>query len=651
MYFSGLRKLLGSVEETRFYDVAILYLSAQRYRNLSIVDGAGDGGRDVVCSRKDLRIQLSVRKDWENKINEEAANTESAGKAHLLYVTNRAISPRAEESFLASKYKFAGRVEVTIHDLNRISTALARPGRIKRAYEMVGATVTPTIQATIAEVAVSSLLLFGQEASDLREEIVDANVRAWLLKHPNSPEDTLVDEVTRALPGASPVKAVMSAVSRLRTSGHIVGPKNGAVLSDTEFARMQSAEEEFLLAREADISAIAEATALSREDATRLLTLATEILLKGGDVSGDEADAEAVRAFLAENGLSRSRTAIYKVLSECSIARHFQYAKTIDQIFSANTFDIYRALGGRTDVTMVLDTSVALPMLFGLEFQVATSRYAVGATTLLEVCRSHEIAMMVPRSYVNEMASHGLRALEFLETYDALPTDLKPFLRGSGNAFLSHFAHIQSAMARAGAEISLAEFLSAFGLTKNVPLRRVENRMLSLLESHAITTGMSAYYDADVRAQIAEKKSPHEAKPILDHDAAVCTSLINDSTRGFILATWDKVLIEVVQGLARVYADSPARVTDFLSSIEGIDYDYDRSTELLTTLLHVDERYVERLARRIEAIQTPSQAYKLRAYIEDARSAQGDFWLPDVDDLTHFLDSSSPEETSSSLQD
>ncbi|GAN55283.1 hypothetical protein [Tanticharoenia sakaeratensis] len=647
MYFSGLRKLIGSVEETRFYDVAILYLSAQKYRGLSIVDGTGDGGRDVLCSREDLRIQLSVRRDWENKINEEAASTAASGKSHLIYVTNRVISPRAEAAFLASRYKFSGKIECTIHDLNRITTALARPGRIKRAYEMVGATVVPTMHATSAEVAVSSLLLFGQEAFELREQIVDANVRAWLFKHPNSSENTLVDEVSRSLPGTSPVKAVASAVSRLRTSGRIVGPQSRVALSEAEFAQMQSAEDEFLLAREADVAAVAKATGLLREDAIHLLNLATETLLRGRDIAGGDADSESVRVFLAERGLSRQRTSIYKVLSECSIARHFQYANTIDQIFSTNTFDIYRALGSRTEITMVLDTSVALPMLFGLEFQVATSRYAVSATTLLEVCRSHEIAMMVPRAYVNEMASHGLRAFEFLDTYDALPEDLRPFLRGSGNAFLSHFSHIQSAMANAGGEISLTEFLRVFGLRRNASLRFVENRILSLLESHGITTGMSGYYDADIRRQIAKKKSPHESNHILDHDAAVCTSLINDSARGFILATWDKVLIEVVQGLARVYADSPARVTDFLSAIEGIDYDYDHSTELFTTLLHVDEQYVERFAQRLEALRTPTQAHKLRAHIEDIRLTRGETWLPDIDDLTYFLDASSSTETSS----
>lgn len=292
-------------------------------------------------------------------------------------------------------------------------------------------------------------------------------------------------------------------------------------------------------------------------------------MLQGRDLKGGEDDAEAIRSLLSEKKLIRDRGVVYKTLSECAIASHFQYSETIRQIFATNTFDIYRALGGRTDITMVLDTSVALPMLFGLEFQVATSRYAVGASTLLEVCRAHEIPLLVPRAYVNEMASHGLKAIEFLETYDALPEDLKPSLRGSGNAYLSHYSHIQASMAKAGAELSLSEFLSTFGLKKGMSLRPVENRILSLLESHSITTGMNAYYDADVRRQIAEAK-PHESKHILDHDASVCTHLINESFKGYILATRDRVLINLVQGLARVFADSPARVTDFLSAIEGL---------------------------------------------------------------------------------
>ncbi|MUZ71212.1 hypothetical protein GOZ90_00855 [Agrobacterium vitis] len=638
MYYSALRKLIGSVEETKFYDVSVLFLEAQRYRNVSIVDGKGDGGRDVTCSHADLRIQLSVRKDWENKINQEAATTKSKGLRHLIYVTNRHISPAAEAAFRATKFLHAGEVEVTIHDLNRITTALARPGRIRRAYEMMGASIGTKVVASTADIALSSVLLFGSEASELREGIIDANVLAFLYRNPESSEEVTISRVVDVLPGADPTKLVKSSISRLRTSGKIVGSKYKLLLSQHEVSRMRGSEEEFLFAFQADVKEISEYSGLSEEDSRKLLRLATEIILKGNEFFDGEVGAESVTAFLAEKGLSAKREKIYKKLAQCSIATHFQYAKTVSGIFSANTFDIYRALGAQTNIQVVLDTSVALPLLIGLEYQSVKSRYSSASKMLLDVCRSHEFSLIVPSPYINEMAAHGLKAIEFLETYDALPEDIRPVLRGSGNAYLSHFSHLQYSAEGEGLKLTLSEFLRSFGLKTDAPLRRVENRILSLLEGHGISTGMDLRYDNSVRQEIASKKNSQESKHILDHDAAVCTNLIKDSGKGYIFATWDRVLIDVVQDLARVYADSPARVIDFLGVIDGVDHDFDTSAELLTTLIHLDERRAEKLAKKIEMIKSPAQAHRLRLFIDEAREVNGASWMPEVDDLTQFLD-------------
>lgn len=49
MYFSGLHRAIKDLEEKKFYDIALLFLAAKGYQGLAIVDGAGDGGRDVTC--------------------------------------------------------------------------------------------------------------------------------------------------------------------------------------------------------------------------------------------------------------------------------------------------------------------------------------------------------------------------------------------------------------------------------------------------------------------------------------------------------------------------------------------------------------------------------------------------------------------------
>lgn len=49
MYLPALKNAIQHVEEKVFYQVALMYLSALGYQDLSIVDGTGDGGRDVTC--------------------------------------------------------------------------------------------------------------------------------------------------------------------------------------------------------------------------------------------------------------------------------------------------------------------------------------------------------------------------------------------------------------------------------------------------------------------------------------------------------------------------------------------------------------------------------------------------------------------------
>ncbi|NIY98921.1 MAG: restriction endonuclease [Oceanospirillaceae bacterium] len=161
MYLPVIRKAIGVLEEKAFYQIATLYLEGLGYTGLSVVDGPGDGGRDVISDRNDLIIQISVRKDWENKVNDEAAHAKSQGLKHVVYITNRAISQSAEQDFLTSKYKFAGDVDASIHDLNRISTSLSRPGSLSKTHEILHLEIPKEISADPKEVALSSMLLFS----------------------------------------------------------------------------------------------------------------------------------------------------------------------------------------------------------------------------------------------------------------------------------------------------------------------------------------------------------------------------------------------------------------------------------------------------------------------------------------------------------
>ncbi|PGH56277.1 hypothetical protein CRT60_15105 [Azospirillum palustre] len=618
-----------------------MYLEQRGYQDLSIVDGSGDGGRDVVCSREDLRIQLSVRKDWETKINDEAFKTLSSGKHHLIFVTNRSIGPDAEQHFLSTNYNQKGRVDLTIADLRRISTALARPGVIRRSYEMLGMSVPLELHADPKDIAISTVLMFSQEARELHNEVIEANLRAQLLKRPDISEPELIRHLSDSIPGVNIERAARSALSRLRIAGRVQQVANRFRLSDVELEIMQAAETEFLAARRADVKALVELTGLESDAAGELLDIALELLVRGRDFDGQGPIEAALSNFIAAHGLSRKRSGVFEVLAASATARLRQYGATVDQIFSANSFDIYRALGRRTDLSLVLDASVAMPVLFGLAFGEAKSRFGMAAMALKRACDAHGIKMVVPRPYLNEMAAHGLSALDRLDVYNALPDEARGPLRASENAYISHYTHIAEHLRRKGDDLSLKDFLRYFGISSGKSLGSVENKIQTVLDNHNIKILPNAYYDKDIW-DLIQKQKMFQVKLLIDHDASVVTMLKNEDMKGFILDTWDKVMIDLVEELARVYADTPARVIDFLSMAAGEEFETDQSYELMATLLHIDERAAAPLAQKIDKIRSVTQAYKLDEFVREARESKGATWTLSPQDVAPFIDKPEP---------
>jgi hypothetical protein len=637
LYFSALKTAIQHLDEKRFYDVALMYLGQRGYQDLSIVDGTGDGGRDVVCSREDLRIQLSVRKDWENKINDEALKALEAGKRHIIFITNRSIRPDVEQQFLDTGYKQKGRVELTISDLRKISTALALPGVIRRSYEMLGMAVPMELHAEPKDIAISTVLLFSQEAQELRNEVIEANLRAQLLRYPVTPEAALVQQVAAAIPGENIDRAVKAALSRLLTAGRVRKETKGFRLSDAELLIMQGAETEFLAARNADVVTLVEITGLESDAAEKLLDIALELLVRNRDLDGQGPLETSLSSFLAANGLSRKRIAVYEALAATKSASLRQYGAAVDQIFSTNTFDIYRALGRRTDLLMVLDASVAMPVLFGLAFGEAKSRYGIAAIALKRACDAHGIKMVVPQVYLNEMAAHGRGALEWLEVYNALPTDAREPLRASRNAYISHYTHVAETLRTNGDKLDLKQFLSFFDISPGKSLNSIENRIQTILDQQNIKVIAHNGYRQDIRDRIQEEKK-YQPEILIDHDAIVATMLKDVDQKGFVLATWDRVMIDLVEELARVYADTPARVIDFLSMANGEDFECEQSVELMTTLLYIDERVAAPLAQKIEQIRSVEQVYKLDTFIREARERKGATWTLTPQDIIPFID-------------
>lgn len=621
MYFSGLHRAIKDLEEKKFYDIALLFLAAKGYQHLAIVDGSGDGGRDVTCSWEHIRIQLSVQKNWESKINKEADAAKQAGRKHFIYVTNRRIRDVERETFIQSKYKEVGVVELTVFDLDSVATTLSLPGRIEAAYELLGFVVNKKLTATPKEIALSNTLLFSKEAKELRDNALESSLKSQLFEKPGLTEPTLLEAITQAYGTANVTGPAQITLQRLLASGEILSQGGGLHLCDAATAELSAAKQDFLQAKTLDLKNLCAKYSLSEPQADSIVATALEILARRGDFEGDEAHEIKLTQLISEGNLNRRRIELYQDLSRLTCAKVAQYGEALSHIFSTDTFDIFRALGRNTEVVALLDASVAMPLLFGLSFANANSRYGVGASALHDLCISHQIPIKVPQPYLNEMATHGKKALELLAIYDLIGEEPRNILRASGNAYISHYSHIRDIPQFAN-KLSLKQFLQYFGIQSGAGTWSIENRIQTLLENFNIEVVPMPTWSEDIRSRIAlQKKNDHPI--ILDHDAAVCTYLKQQTDIGFIFTTWDYGLTAIVESLSRIYADTPSRVVDFLSMSRGAVYEAEVSVGLLDTLIHFDERKAEKLARKIEAIRNAELAFELQQFSDEARRSKG----------------------------
>lgn len=619
MNFSGLKRLIESADQNSFYDVALLQLTQLGYGDLHVVDGPNDGGKDVESNRKHVQIQLSVRKDWEKKIKEEAKNALEASKRHLLFLTNRHITQNAEANFrrgFADKTK----IDLTIYDSSRIATNLSAPGKIAKSYQLLGVEIRPLNKFSVSDIAASVALLFGDESLELREKTIDSVVMAWLRHHNGVTEDRLIGAASDLIPGANPPRLVATAVSRLRTKGSIVGPKNAVSLSEAGKAKVDSAESELMGARGADIKILSETFELPRSIAEKLLDIAIELTIRSNRAGWSAAIGDDLKGFLAEHGLAGQTNKVNRAISELSIVNKYQYVSTIDQLFSTNTFDIFRALGGQTDISIVLDTSVALPLMFGLEFERGISGYSSASFAMKQVADSHGFSLVLPRPYLNEMASHGHRALEFLDVYQTFEPELRSVMRSSSNAYISHYAAISERAADAGdRSLTFAQFLAHFGIKRGGSIGNAERVIEGILEAHQIPVVWDNRFDSELRDEIAHRKK-YDPDVVIRHDAAVCSHLIKNVDKGFIFATWDRILIDILLGKLRVYAQNPGRIVDWLSFAQGMETGIDGSVEVFSALAIIDEGDTTKLAEKLALIRDTQEAYKLNSIIREARS-------------------------------
>lgn len=205
-----------------------------------------------------------------------------------------------------------------------------------------------------------------------------------------------------------------------------------------------------------------------------------------------------------------------------------------------------------------------------------------------------------------------------------------------GPFWVSVCTHVSGLCQLCFALLLIEEFLAYFGIVDGAALSSIEQRIEQLLSSLDIDISHTPRSAPEIRNQVAQAK-PGASTFVIDHDASVGTLLMQASEEGFIFATWDVALTKLVERVARVYADTPSRIVDFLSMARGVSYESEQTVSLLDSLIYCDERKAEALAMRLDNIKTAETAFELQRYTDAIRKSSAKGGATSVDLVEEFF--------------
>ncbi len=495
MRLDSLIRLIEASDFLAFRELALECLAMKGYQQVTLTDGWKDGGTDLRVFQlppnpTPMAFQITVEWDWKAKLLEDAEKVRTKlNLAHMTLVTSRRV-PEADFQEEAERIWRSKNVRATKVDSQAIASIFFQQGRTTRILEILGIkTGTERARGSISDArgdAAYSFVFFGKETHRFREATIEsAIVAVGSLHREPVHRDSFEREVQQLLqlPDALAPR-VSSVVDRLIQSGDLTGPEPTLVLSpklvdaaraiqtlrDSEWSALRDSVAEFIQAK----------TRVTRLPANSLDAIMSDLgalLLEFAQSAYASLVSLDTQSILTERIRERLRH-LHATLDSLSIAEGSErddFLETLAELATnspiakcvlsgelflslttSGTLQLIRALGAHSGVQVLLEASVAIPMLCGLLFSPVRNSFSHAAHHAYLQLQMHGFSIVLPADYLEECATHLIQAGRDYEPI----IDLDPDLTASENAFVSHYA----ALKRDGKSSAFPEYLRAFGL-------------------------------------------------------------------------------------------------------------------------------------------------------------------------------------------
>lgn len=394
--------------------------------------------------------------------------------------------------------------------------------------------------------------------------------------------DTIVERAALSLGLTSNQRAqTTSAIDRMLQDGRLSG-KNGTVTLDAitkdtwaSVRALQAGERSALVTQLDTLLTPHVKSKVTRKDAvdTILSDLGALLLDAGSATSNALGDTESsalaqeplrerlrhLDATLDTLGITDKgrREKLLQELCKLAVGSSFGGALVAGEVFinlvSLKTPCIFRAFGGGKELSAILDTSVAMPLLCSLLYDAAEQDFFVAAKHVYDQLVAHGAGMVLPKDYLEEVASH-LRDAYLL--YREI-VDMDPDLRWSKNAFVAHYVALRAAQGqdKVGSYLS---YLAGLGVTESMARGDREvvrdilmNKLQGLFKEYGIrvvATLASPSSTKRVEAALAyamrERDDLKRASTLVRHDVNTLGWLLDcasDPHVAYVICTWDKL--------------------------------------------------------------------------------------------------------------
>lgn len=596
--------LIDSATPEQLRAIARLALRLVGHPANHITDGPHDGGADIVIENAaggvlPIVVAVSVAKDWRSKLVDDVQKAQrQLGAERVLFISSRRI-PEASFRRVQTKLYQSHNIHVDRLDQQSIADLVMDEAALSELLEIFGLpgdVDRPTQPLERRRDAIYAYAFFAPAVRSFVDAVRDRSLLIALDQAGGTARrvDLYIDASRLLDMSVSDAASLRGNLDRLLVQGRVHG-RNGVVeLAERERAtlgalRALHQREESALREQ--LRTHIEAAALSPiDDVLTLLMKGLGMLLArhiGAPQALDSLHARArrLRRELEAYGLPVAAAGDRFVEQAIELARTSELGRSLamGSVYQALTrFDrgaLLRAFDAQS-IALVLDASVAIPMLSALFHGSVEQRYFVVAEQLHRSCARAGIGLQLAEVWLEEMASHLLNARE----YAGLVGDED--LRQSRNAYVAYFA----AAHRAGRADDFATFLTEFGLTPAIDRRAAVDPVGARRELELFLRRQLAHYGVEVITTPADKRhldrpeqdwawachdlGVEHREPILArHDRRVLAWLAAtteaEPMHAPLIVTWDRVLRHARPESAPGGALDPLAAVELLSFVTG----------------------------------------------------------------------------------